>query len=572
MAGLASPTSSITASQQFRAIAYLRWRLFANSFRRKGGKDEIFAKIVVYPVFALFIVGPALGAGFGAWGAIHNGTPEFIPLIFLGVFILQVLVSINISAPGLNFDPESLIRFPLNFERYLVVRIALGLLSASSVIGTVALLSAALGIAVAQPSLGAVSFFSAILLAMTNMFFVRMVFAWVDRWFSTRRAREIFTGLIIFLSVGVQYVNVTFNPGFNQHNGEASRRKLEAALHLYRSSQTVLSHLHPELAGYAITNAAHGAWGFSGLDLIGVALFGALFLAIFAWRMQREYRGENLSDSGMGPKILPVVANAVSTKPLAPQAAPAQRDAPSGATLRNVVLGTMLRKEFTYIRRNSSQLYALLVPVAMVFLFAGRMGSQTAKSWAFPAAIVYSTLTVAALSYNSFGPDAAGVQFYFLAPVRFRTILFAKNLFSFSLTLVQAVIVYTVIRYVAGPPALLLTISTLLWLVFAVLLNVTFGNIRSITAPKKMDPSKVSRRQASQLSVLYSILCVLVTGALGAGLIYLGMYLSAPWLPLVLLLALAGGAIAVYRVGLDGVDALAGRHRETMIEELAKTS
>ena len=105
MAGLASPTSSITASQQFRAIAYLRWRLFANSFRRKGGKGEIFAKIVVYPVFALFIVGPALGAGFGAWGAIHNGTPEFIPLIFLGVFILQVLVSINISAPGLNFDP-----------------------------------------------------------------------------------------------------------------------------------------------------------------------------------------------------------------------------------------------------------------------------------------------------------------------------------------------------------------------------------------------------------------------------------------------------------------------------------
>ncbi len=575
MAGLgpvASRQGAISGAQQFQAIAYLRWRLFANSFRRKGGKGEVFAKIAIYPVFALFVLLPALGAGFGAWEAIHGGSPEYIPLIFLGLFVLQILVSINISPPGLSFDPESLIRFPLSFERYLVVRLFLGLLSAANVIGTVALLSAALGITIARPGLGAMAFGSAVLLALANIFFVRMIFAWIDRWLSTRRARELFTGLVILFSVGMQYVNVTLNPGLNRHNGEASRRKLEAVLHVYHSSQVVLARLHPELAGFAILNAARGAWAYSALDLAGVGLFAGLFLAIFAWRMQKEYRGENLSDSGAGRSPEPVEQPRPLGAGLAtPGAAVSAANLPVRQT-ESGMLGTLLVKEFTYVRRNSSQLYAMLLPVAMVFLFAGRMGAQGARMWAFPAAIVYSTLAVAALSFNSFGLDGAGVQFYFLAPVRFRTILFAKNLFGFGITIVQALVVYAVISYVAGPPAPLLTITTMLWLVFEVLINVTFGNLRSITAPKKMDPSKLSRKQASQLSVLYSVACVLVTGAAGAGLILLGLYLGRPWVPGVILLGLAGGAAAMYVTGLGGVDALAGRYRETMIEELAKAS
>ena len=51
-----------------------------------------------------------------------------------------------------------------------------------------------------------------ILFALVNIFFTRMVFSWIDRWLSTRRAREIFTGMIFVVSFGIQYINFTFNP------------------------------------------------------------------------------------------------------------------------------------------------------------------------------------------------------------------------------------------------------------------------------------------------------------------------------------------------------------------------
>ena len=65
MAGINDAPQSlapIPASQQFAAIAYLRWRLFANSFRRKGGAGELVARLIVYPIGFGFLVGPTVGA------------------------------------------------------------------------------------------------------------------------------------------------------------------------------------------------------------------------------------------------------------------------------------------------------------------------------------------------------------------------------------------------------------------------------------------------------------------------------------------------------------------------------
>ena len=114
--------------------------------------------------------------------------------------------------------------------------------------------------------------------------------------------------------------------------------------------------------------------------------------------------------------------------------------------------------------------------------------------------------------------------------------------------------------------------ATVCWLIFAVLVNVTIGNRRSITAPKKQDPSKMQRRQASQLSALLSIGVILLVAGLGAGIIFLGSYLGMPWASVGVLLVLAGIAAAFYVVGLNKLDALASANRETMIEELCKAS
>ncbi len=566
--------SPIPAGQQFRAIAYLRWRLFVNAFRRKGGKGEVIAKFFIYPVFLVFILAPALGAGFGSWAAVSGGHLDLIPAIFFGVFLLQLFVSINISPPGLSFDPESLIRFPVSFPRYLAVRLFLGILSAANVIGTIALLSAAVGISIACPALAGIAFAAVLLLAAANIVFLRMIFAWLDRWLSTRRARELFTGIIIFASIAFQYVNVTLNPGFHQHDRASQLRKFQMLQHLYQTSKTVLWHLHPGLAGAAIFRFAAGETGTAILDLFAVALFGAAFLAIFAWRMHREYRGENLSDSNITPHHEAFVAH--HTAPTAPAAtlAPAS---PSAVAARGpfglpATLTAAFYKESIYIRRNSAQLYSLILPIFMVLIFAGRIGSRGFSFWTFPAAIAYSTLTMAPLAWNSLGLDAEGVQFYFLAPVRLRTILLAKNLFSFGLILVQVAVVFIALNYMGAHPPLWILCATLAWLPFAVFLNLTAGNIRSITAPKKMDPGKLSRRQASQLSALLSVLLVLIVSAIGAGGIFLGLYFGILWLPAVTLLAFSIAAFALYTAGLTRLDALALSNRENLIEQLTKAS
>ena len=574
MAGMTLDLASIPASGQFRAIAFLRWRLFVNAFRRKGGAGEIIARIVVYPIALLFIVGPSVGAGVGSWALVSSGHLHAIPAVFWAITLLQIVVSINISQPGLSFDPESLIRFPLAFTRYLIVRLFLGLLSASTVIGSCALLSAAIGITVARHDLAWIAFAAAILLALANILFIRMIFAWIDRWLSTRRAREFFTGFIILFSIGIQYLNVTYNPGFSHRDVEAQRHKIVAASHFYHSSHFLLSRFPAGLAGASIVNVAHGATPYAVANLFATLLFGVLFLAVFASRMQREYRGENLSDSGSLAQPAPTAALARSASAPPPVPAIAHRtSSPTNSSAFSQAFRAAFYKEWIYVRRNTAQLYGLLAPLAMVFLFAGRVGSGLrAGTWTFPAAICYSALGVAALSYNAFGLDAAGVQFYFLAPVRLHTILFAKNVFTFAISAIEAVIVYAVLCIVTVRPPLLPVLGTLCWLLFAVLVNVTVGNMRSIIAPKKMDPGKLSRRQASQLSALMSIGILLAVAALGAGVFLLSARLDVPWLPIPVFLALAATAAAFYIKGLKSLDALAHKHRETMIEELCKTS
>ena len=555
----------IPVSSQFAAIAWLRWRLFANGFRRKGGTGETVARIIVFPVAALFVIGPVVGATLSAYFAVHNQNFGYLAAVFWGVFVIQILVSINISQPGLSFDPESLIRYPLSFSRYLIVRLFLGLLSVSTIVGTCALLGAAAGATIANHALAPYAFGAGLSLALCNMLFVRMVFAWVDRWLSTRRARELFTVLIFAFSIGIQYVNVTVNNVGHRYTRAQQFARYQAMLHTYQRIEPYLHHLPPGLAGVSIVNGsqAHSAAAFAG-DA-GVLAYAALFLAIFAWRMQREYRGENLSEAARSPVPAPSprLSGVHTVAPVS---------ASHGPGFLSPVVAACLEKEWIYVRRNPAQFYGLIAPLAMVFLFAARLGSFAKTGLIFPAAVAYSVLGIAALAYNTLGLDASGVQFYFMAPIQIRSVILAKNLFGFAITFLQLVLVYLVLMFTVGVPPVLITISTISWVVFACLVNATVGNMRSITAPKKIDPGKISRRQASQLSALMCIGIMLGVAGLGAGLIGMSKFAGRDWLPIPFLLAFALGALALYIAGLNRIDSIALNHRETLIEELSKAS
>jgi ABC-2 type transport system permease protein len=570
------PWTSAQSRAQFAALAQLRWCIFRNGFRRKGGVGELIARILFLPLLGVIAIFPILGAGFGAYYLVQSGKLTMLPALTWGIFLLWQLVSINIAAPSLSFDINTIIRFPLSLQRYLAARLFFGLLSAANVIGTLALIAAAIGIAIARPSL---ALWSALLLAtfaLANIFFTRMAFAWVDRWLSTRRARELFTAFIIFGSLGFQYLNVTFNPGL-QNGRHPHPSHLPFFLKIFHRIEPLAALLPPGLTASSIASYSHGHLLAAAAFLIGLILFGALFFAIYTWRMQKEFRGENLSELTLPKQTSPNLtseARSQATPAVHPAPTPnaSQLSTPSSGTFGlSPTLSACLQKEFIYLRRNTNQLYGFLAPIFMVFLFASRMGaSGRAGALVFPLAVAYSILGVSILSYNCLGMDGSGIQLYFLTPTSLRDVFLAKNLIGFALNLIELLLIFVVICFVAHPPSPVIALATLCWLLFATFTNGAVGNLRSLIAPKKIDLSKVSRKQTSQLSALIALAVILACVGIGFAVVVLANSLHHPWLMIPIFLVLATAAFVFYLQVLNRLDAIALDHREDLAEELCK--
>jgi len=576
MAGLTEPKPqpapwTIAQSRtQFAALAYLRWCLFRNSFRRKGGVGELVSRILFLPIVSIIAFGPIVGCGVGAYFIVSSGRLNMLPVLTWGIFLLWQIVSINIAQPNLSLDINIILRFPLSFPRYLAARLVFGILGASNVIGTFALLAADIGIGIAQPSLFPWSTLLLAVYALTNIVFTRMIFAWIDRWLSTRRAREVLTAVILVGSLGIQYLNVTFNPGMQggRHHHHNVATHLPVVLKFLHRLQPVGTVFPPGLTAASIITFDQGHILTAIVGLIGLIAFGTVFFAIYAWRMRREFHGELLSELKTSQK--PATArnpHAQAASPTIPQA-----NAPEARTFGlSPAIVACLQKEFLYLLRNTNQLFGFITPIFMVFLFAGRMGvSGRFGTYLFPVAVAYSILGVSILSYNCLGVDGTGIQLYFLAPLRLRDVFLAKNLIGFLLNLVEFVLILIVICIVAHPPSPVVGLATLCWLLFSTFTNGAVGNFRSVTAPQKVDVTKVGRKQISQFSSLIALGVVAVCCAIGFGGVVLATVLNRPWLMIPIFFALAVVAFVVYLQALNRLGALALTHREALAEELCK--
>jgi ABC-2 type transport system permease protein len=572
------PTQKWTAAQsraQFAALAKLRWCIFRNAFRRKGGGGELAARIIFLPIVGIAAIGPIIGSGAAAYFLVSNGRLALLPLLTWAIFALWLLVLLNISPPGLSFDINTILRFPISFPRYLAARLVFGLLSAANVIGTLALIAADIGIGIAQPSLALWSTLLLATFALANIFFTRMMLVWVERWLSTRRAREIFTAFLLFGSLGFQYININFNPGMQSRHHHASTH-LPLLIKIFHHIQPIAAFLPPGLTALSLNSYRQSHILAAIAALFGLIVFTVLFFAIYAWRMQREFRGENLSETRQSNQ--PAVRRSVTAPtPHTTRAAdlvPANlipRATRSSTFGLNSTVVACLEKEFIYLRRNMNQLYGFVAPIFMVFLFANRMSaSGRLGDFVFPVAIAYSVLGVSILSYNALGMDGTGVQLYFIAPARMRDIFLAKNLTGFLLNFVELAIVFLVITIAAQRPSLIITLATICWLLFATFLNGAIGNLRSLNAPKKIDLNKASRRQASQLSVLLALGILVACAGIGFAVVFLANYLNRAWLMVPILFALAAVAFAIYLTVLNRLDTIALNHREALAEELCK--
>jgi ABC-2 type transport system permease protein len=581
MAELTSPESvpvsvpPIPASTQLLAVAWLRWRIFVNGMFRKRprGKGQvvglvfgILLRLIVWPMLALVVIGPVAISGFFAWMAISQGHPQRLASLLLGIALLWQFVSINglsIAATIPNFDPASLVRFPLRFGRYFVLRSLLGLMTPSTIVGCLVVLAAAVGIGVANTSLALPALVVLAVYALMNIYLTRMIGAWMERWLANRRFREIFSMLMALFAVSIQFLNLQRAP--MRAPGTRSSWLL-AVLH---SSGSYLYWLPSGFAAQAILLVKHPLAALA--QFAGLLASTVLFAAVFAVRLHKQFLGEHLSE-GVSRRVK--VKSAPRAKAPASQSAVPSVPATSGAIFSPIV-AACLRKEWFILRGNGMQLMGLLTPLIFVVIFSmNRAFSAFSTKYFLPSAIAYVLIAALSSLYNVFGADGRGMQMYLLAPVRMLDVVLAKNLLSLTLIAVQVTLVWTIVCVLARTPIPVSTqVSTALWTVFVVAMNLAIGTLRSIQAPRHFVPGQGRQLRTTPtnrtsallvLAVLFGSMMLQIPVAIASG------YFRLPWLAAWVFGPFAVAAVFAYTLTLRNAERLILANRDVFAEELCK--
>jgi len=562
-------TSSQTRAQFF-AILRLRWDMLRNGFRRKGGTGELIGRILLYPVLAGMAFGPSVLVALGAYFFTRYEHLDRIAWLLWAIFAYCQLLNIQLGQPGSTFDPTQLIRFPLSVRNYIYIRLCFGLLTPANVIGSLMSFSIALGLIIAAPALWLYALLALFVFNLANVLFSRMVFSWVDRWLATRRAREIFTSLIFVFSIGIQWLNFTFNPAYNHGRTHDISRRVATIAAIYHRAHPLLGWLPPELTASALIAANQTAFAHFLELTLACALYAAVFFAVFALRMRTEFRGESLSDAAARSSLKPPIATPSTRSIAAHSLAPAASAAPARSFGPSPQIVAILGKELLYLRRHTGILFGLIMPIFLVLMLASKFATRSNAAWVFPAAVAYTLLAVSPLSYNSFGLEGTGSQFYFLAPVSMRDVLLAKNLLGFAMALVEVLGTFAIISYIGARPSLNFALIALLWAAATMLVNTAVGNRRSLSTPKKINPQRMANKQASQLSALIGMGILMASVLIAAVPIGLGLYFHHVWWLVPVFAVFATAALYVYERSLRSLDRYALDHRDQLFEELCK--
>ncbi len=301
------------------------------------------------------------------------------------------------------------------------------------------------------------------------------------------------------------------------------------------------------------------------------------FLLIFQVRLRAEYHGENLSEA---PAARSAKELAKDRRQRATEIAAARSaDATARPRLLSPAVQACLIKELRYLLRSGPKLYALIMPVFMIVLISFRtaglrqagIGVSDLHTFLFSSGCAYTQMILVGLIYNSFGADGTGVQFYFMAPVRFRDVVLAKNVLTACVLALEIVLMYIASAFMGAKAPVALTVATILWALFAFFLNITIGNIRSIVSPKGYEAGKVRRQNVSGLNSLISLAVTLAAAGLGsaaiAGTRFLGLSF---WPAAITFLVLSAVAFVLYLTTLNNIDSVASNHMERLTTELTK--
>jgi ABC-2 type transport system permease protein len=521
---------------QLLAIAQLRWWMFLNGLRSRRGKAELASRLLVTSFFAFGGFGAfAAAAGF-SWYFVSNGEAELLAILLWPIFFFWQFFPVMATAFTNNPDSSELLRFPLTYRSYFLVRLAYGFFDPASAIGSVALIGVLLGVSFASLALFPWTLLVLVTFGLFNLVLMQM-------------------GVLFILTILSFQIIGPIMEHINRGQHENFRRTLQIGAQV----QTILP---PGLASDAIAQAVHDKFltGFSSLLFLGTLTLAVG--ALLHLRLRAQFRGENPSEAE---------ARAVVTQAQAPQLGWQLPGFPQPVT-------AVFEKEIRYLARSGPMLLTLIMPIFMLVVF--RLGPLSAlrhssamsrtPDMAFPGAAAYALLVLTNLVYNSFGGDGGGLQFFYASPVSFRQIVLGKNLTHAAIVVLNTVFAWIAVTWLYGAPHLATTVATIAGLLFATPLNFTAGNLLSIYSPKKRDFSTFGRQNVSQTTVLASFGMQTVIVGFGFAVFTIARAFNNLWIAVLLFLLLAAISIPIYVLVLNRLDGIAQQRQETLLAELCR--
>lgn len=564
---------SSLALAQYSALAHLRWRIFVNGLRSKMGAFEFGARMVTYVMYGLLGLGLGFGSGAAAYALAYSQKWQYLPVLFWVLFLLWQVIPVMLASFQEQFDLGTLLRFPVGFNSFFLLYVVFGLSDVSTIIGGLCCAGIWIGVTLVRPDLCAWAALALIVFGVFNILLVRAIFAWIDRWLSQRRTREILGAIFMVLLLSLQLMNPAVWPHGPRNSGSRRQRRQEIQQMLaepwVRAAVETQAWLPPGLAGGSLRRASEGepATALGSLGVLG--LFGLAAGSALGLRLRAEYRGENL---GAAPVRTKAAANAEKAIPGRERATDREGTWSFGGS---GPIAAVIEKDMRSLFRTLPLLYAVGAPLILVLVMSGNLlrGGQRAHVpvFAFPLCVFFAQLGFQQLFGNSLGAEGAGIQLYFLAPTPMRTVLLAKNLFHsviFFLAMGMAGVLATMRL---GPPDGQILAITVAWLLFVLPCSLAIGNILSLTMPYRINPGRLTRQRRSQGSAFLGMFLQVAMLGVGA-LVYEACSIGAmPWLAVPIFIVLAAVAVFVWLRILDNSNELAARRKDQLIATLMKT-
>jgi len=529
---------------QILAIAWAQMRISRNHLPRTdlGSVLAWLVSLLWYGLFAAIAAGIAIAIPETPVSDLR----QYLPVGLLVVFLFWQLVPLFTLSSGWSLQLNKLRMYPVRDQALFGIEVLLRVTSAPEMI--IVLLGAFVGL-LRNPHVPLVWPLFLLLYIPFNLFLSLAIRELFLQSFERNRFRELFAILLISIGVLPQIL-------------------LHTALgHMLKPYLWAIARGEPA-PWSEVAMLSLGSFSLERLVLLLIWIFGSYRLA------RRQFAKSLLEEDTFSPAA--PVQRATATRRAA-RWNPLETLLRLPSRLFRDPLAALLEKELRSLLRmprfrvlfGMACVFSVLILIPITLENGGHSGFM--RTNLLPIINLYGLLILSdSLLLNVFGFDRSAAQIYFAAPVRFDSVLKAKNLAAITFILLQgvaALIVATLLRVSISPHAIAdAAAATAVVGVFFL----SVGNLMSTATPRPLDPRQTIRRQAGGKMQLWFLLCSLGMFFLMAFAFLAQWALDSHWALLgVLALEFAIGLI-IYRIALDSAVERGLRDRERIIDTLSK--